>query len=67
MDAMAQVAVAETNHGGGKNENIEQILCQFVANANASINNYLIQNIYHDWGNADISDIAECRVASIGP
>ncbi len=42
MDAMAQVAVAETNHGSGEIENIEQILCQHVANANESINHILV-------------------------
>ncbi len=28
MDAIAQVGVAVANHGGGKKENIKQILCQ---------------------------------------
>ncbi len=40
MDAMAQVAVAETNHRGGNNENIDQILHQSVVKAN-SINQEL--------------------------
>ncbi len=65
INAIAQVVITVANHRGGENENIKQILCQTVANANTSINNMLVQNIYHNWGNDVISDIAELQVLSL--
>ncbi len=65
MVTMAQLAVAVTNHRERENEDIKQILQQSVANVNASINNNLVQNIYHNWGYADTSGIAELQALGL--
>ncbi len=36
-----------------------------MADANSSINNNLVQNIYHNWGNGNISDIAELQALGL--
>ncbi len=62
---MVPVAAIAANHKGGDVNNINHILCQFVANVNASINNNLVQNVYCHSGDADLSDVAELQLLGL--
>ncbi len=57
VDTIAPAAAAVVDCKGGEDEDTNRILCQSVANANASINDNLIKNVNIHFRNADDDEL----------